>query len=145
MDPMFSPDGRWIAYESNESGRNEVYVRPFPGPGGKRQISTGGGGFPTWSRVRRELVYRSGQGGQAGQMFVVSYAVDDESFRVDKARAWSDRVVLNRPRGRTFDLHPDGERLAVAALPDVPQDKQDRVVLVFNFFDELRRVAPVKR
>ena len=55
--PMFSPDGRWLAYVSNESGRDEVYVRPFPGPGGTWQISTGGGSDPTWSRARHELFY----------------------------------------------------------------------------------------
>src|SRR5438105_14911572 len=55
---MFSPDGRWIAYRSNESGRNEVYVRPFPGGrGGKWQISTGGGLYGIWSNNGRELFY----------------------------------------------------------------------------------------
>ena len=56
-DPEFSPDGRWIAYISNESGANEIYVRPFPGPGGKTQISTGGGSLPQWSRTGKELYY----------------------------------------------------------------------------------------
>ena len=59
QEPAFSPDGRWIAYTSNESGRNEVYVRPFPGGApsgsGKWQISTGGGAHPIWSRNGREL------------------------------------------------------------------------------------------
>src|SRR4029453_8678885 len=59
--PMFSPDGRWLAYASTESGQYEVYVRPFPGPGGKWQISTNGGVYPTWSRTRHELLYRNGQ------------------------------------------------------------------------------------
>src|SRR5262249_29459823 len=53
----FSPDGRWLAYHSDESGRFEVYVRSFPGPGGKRQVSTGGGGFPVWSRDGKELLH----------------------------------------------------------------------------------------
>jgi Tol biopolymer transport system component len=56
-DAQFSPDGRWIAYQSNESGRFEVYVQPFPGPGGKTQISTGGGAQPRWQRDGRELFY----------------------------------------------------------------------------------------
>ena len=55
--PAFSPDGRWIAYVSIESGRSEVYVRPFPGPGGKWQISTAGGTYPVWSPARKELLY----------------------------------------------------------------------------------------
>ena len=55
-EPMFSPDGRWLAYHSNKSGRTEVYVHPFPGPGGKWQISTGGGVYPTWYQETRALL-----------------------------------------------------------------------------------------
>src|SRR5580704_5582175 len=58
-EPAFSPDGRWLAYQSNESGNYEVYVRPFPGPGGKWQVSTGGGLLPKWSRNSQELFYRT--------------------------------------------------------------------------------------
>ena len=58
--PAFSPDGRWLAYVSNESGRNEIHVRPFPGPGEKVTISAEGGNEPVWSRNGRELFYRSG-------------------------------------------------------------------------------------
>ena len=57
---MFSPDGRCLAYQSDESGRLEVYVRPYPGPGGKSQISTEGGTEPVWARSGRELFYRNG-------------------------------------------------------------------------------------
>ena len=59
-DPTFSPDGHWLVYVSNESGRPEVYVQPFPGPGGKWQISTEGGTEPAWNRNGREMFYRSG-------------------------------------------------------------------------------------
>ena len=55
--PMFSPDGRWLAYDSDESGRQEVYVRPFPGPGAPWKVSADGGTFGTWSRTRQELFY----------------------------------------------------------------------------------------
>jgi hypothetical protein len=118
-EPAFSPDGRWIAYQSLEGGRNEVYVRPFPGPGGKWQISTAGGIYPTWSRTRKELLYLSPD----GQIIVASYTTDGDSFKADKPRLWSDARLSPRPRGssvafgRSFDLHPDGERLAVALLP----------------------------
>ena len=54
---VFSPDGKWVAYQSNESGRNEIYVRPFPGPGGQWQISTGGGTSPRWRADGKELYY----------------------------------------------------------------------------------------
>ena len=56
---VFSPDGRWVAYQSNEGGPMEIYVQPFPGPGGKRQISNVGGGSPRWRRDGRELFYLS--------------------------------------------------------------------------------------
>src|SRR5215831_2798121 len=58
--PMFSPDGHWLAYQSQESGHDEVYVTRFPGPSGKWQISNGGGTTPTWSRARRELFFANG-------------------------------------------------------------------------------------
>jgi Tol biopolymer transport system component len=133
--PMFSPDGRWIAYISDESGVREVYVRPFPGPGGKAQISTGGGHSPTWSRARQELFY----GTTDGRIMVLPYTVDGDSFRTEKPRLWSEGRYGQR-QYRSFDLHPDGNRFVVG--PDTAATtKQDHVILVFNFFDELRRIA----
>ena len=140
QEPMFSPDGRWLAYFSNESGQIEVYVRPFPGPGGKWQISTGGGAYPVWSRTRNELVYAAPD----FRIMVVPYTVEGDSFRADKPRLRSEARFMARPRQRGFDLHPDGERVAVAAVPETQTAaKQDRLVFIFNFFDELRRIAPV--
>ena len=141
QEPMFSPDGRWLAYQSNESGRLEVYVRPFPGPGGKWQVSTVGGGAPTWSRTRHELFYQTPD----NRIMVAPYAVEGDSFRADKPKLWSEGRFLTRPRQRSFDLHPDGERFALAAAPEAQSSaRQDKVVFIFNFFDELRRLAPVK-
>jgi serine/threonine-protein kinase len=142
QEPMFSPDGRWLAYFSNESGRTEVYVRPFPGPGGKWQISTGGGTTPTWSRTRHELFY-----GTPDQRIMVSpYAVEGDSFRAEKPRFWSEGRLTPTLRQRAFDLHPDGERLALAAVPETQTTaRQDKLVFIFNFFDELRRIAPAAR
>ena len=137
-EPMFSPDGRWLAYSSGESGRQEVHVRPFPGPGGTWQISTRGGMNPTWSRTKHELFYAAD-----GQIMVVDYAVDGDSFRAGKPRLLSDQRHQTRGPNRTFDLHPDGERFVLApAAPATNGPKLDRVVFQFNFFDELRRIAP---
>jgi serine/threonine-protein kinase len=139
QEPMFSPDGRWVAYQSNESGRFEVYVRPFPGPGGKWQISTDGGTVPTWSRTRPEIFYASPD----NRLMVASYTVEGNSFKADKPRVWSERRFMPRPRNRSFDLHPDGERFVLAAaLENESAVKQDKLVFIFNFFDELRRIAP---
>jgi serine/threonine-protein kinase len=139
----FSPDERWLAYSSNESGRREVYVRPFPGPGGKWQVSTAGGAWPTWSRSRRELFYR----GEDGRILVASYTVEGKSLRAEKPRAWSPGLVPLRGGGnRPYDLHPDGERVAVVkASGDEAEARRDKVVFIQNFFDELRRIAPAGR
>jgi serine/threonine-protein kinase len=137
-EPMFSPDGSWVAYTSNESGRAEVFVRPFPGPGGKWQISTAGGDWPTWSRTGHELLYQTPD----RRIMVVPYTVEGNSFKADKPRVWSEKAILGRPRQRAFDLHPDGERIAAAIPSDQPEEKLDQVTFIFNFFDELRRIAP---
>jgi hypothetical protein len=82
IEPAFSPDGRWLAYVSNESRNAEVYVRPFPGPGGRWQVSTGGGYLPTWSRNGKELFFRQGRRSIMG----VSYTVRNDVFQPDKPR-----------------------------------------------------------
>ena len=142
---MFSPDGRWIAYQSSERGHTEVYVRPFPGPGGKWTISTTGGSLPTWSRNRQELLYATAN----QQIMVVPYTVDGDSFEAEKPRLWSQRSFVTRTRSetsRSFDLHPDGDRVAASVISDLQSaGQQGTVVFVFNFFDELRRLAPAGR
>ena len=90
-EPMFSPDGRWLAYVSDASGRGEVYVRPFPGTGAAVQISTGGGGTPTWSRKNDEIFY-----GSNAQIMVVPYALERNSFRAGKPRLWSRGSAIRR-------------------------------------------------
>jgi Tol biopolymer transport system component len=142
FEPMFSPSGHWIAYFSRESGRFEVYVRPFPGPGGKWQISTTGGIYPTWSRTRSELFFSTTD----GQIMVAPYTAAGDSFRAQKPHLWSgDHFSPPIGPNRTFDLHPDGERFALR-IPEAQTDvKDDHVTLIFNFFDELRRNAPAAK
>jgi Tol biopolymer transport system component len=139
--PIFSPDGRWLAYTSSESGRNEVYVRPFPGPGGKWQISAAGGSLARWSRVRNEVFFEATN----NRLMVVSFKVEGDAFRADKPRVWTERPFFPRSLGWDFDLHPDGERVAMAPVVEGQvAPKQDKAVFVFNFLDELRRLAPAK-
>jgi len=141
-DPTFSPDGRWLAYTSDESGRREVYVRPFPpGPGGQWRISTNGGGSPTWSRAKPELFYGSNQ----QQIMVAAYAVEGDSFRAEKSRLWSEGRYVPRGPNRVFDLHPDGSRIALAPLEQPLGLRQNKVTFLFDFFDYLRLVAPAAK
>jgi serine/threonine-protein kinase len=138
---QFSPDGRWIAYYSNENGQAEVYVRPYPASAGSRwQVSNGGGLYPIWSQTRPELFYLTPD----QHIMVASYKAD-AGFRSDKPQLWTPNRLLNRPRLVSYDLHPDGKRVAMAAIPAETSAKQDKVVFIFNFFDELRRLAPVTK
>jgi Tol biopolymer transport system component len=138
--PAFSPDGRWLAYNSNESGSYEVYVRPFPGPGGKWQISTGGGLYPLWSRDGKEFFYRT----EDSKIMVVTYTASGDSFQADKPQLWSPGQFTERGLGfYNFDLHPDGKRFAVLKAPGTEQAAAvNKVSFIFNFFDEIRRKLP---
>ncbi len=140
VEPAFSPDGRWLAYEGSESGSYEVYVRPFPGPGGKWQISTGGGVLPKWSRNGKELFYRTTD----SKIMVVNYTASSDSFHADKPQLWSPGQFTELGLFTyNFDLHPDGKRFAVLKAPGAGQTAAvNKVSFIFNFFDELRSKFP---
>src|SRR5262245_2417869 len=124
-----------------EAGRNraDVYVRPFPGPGGPWQISTEGGDNPTWSRTRQELFY----GAPDHRIMTASYSVAGDSFLPRKPHALPNSRFSPLVVWRSFDVHPDGNRFALVKAPEVENGpKRDHVTLIFNFFDELRRIAP---
>jgi serine/threonine-protein kinase len=142
--PSFSIDGRWLAYYSNESGRAEVYVRAFPPPssgqGGKWQVSNNGGSEPHWSRTGHELIYLTG-----GQLMAVSYSVNGDGFVADKPRVWIPALGGADTSGATWDLAPDGMRVAVlvSQVPDQAPQREHEIVMLQNFADELRRRVPV--
>jgi hypothetical protein len=145
QEPAFSPDGRWIAHTSNESGRNEVYVRPFPGGApsgsGKWQISTGGGQYPIWSRSGRELFYET----LDNRIMVSTYTAKGASFAADKPRPWSNKQILDLTPGVwNLDLSPDGKRFALIPKPEATSEQKGsvHVTVLLNFFDELRRRVP---
>ena len=143
--PMFSTDGRWVAYLSNENGRNDLFVRPFPGPGGKWQISTAAADDPMWSPNRRELFFASNPG---LRLMVAGYSTEGGVFRAERPQLVSETRFVTRPRAPSRDiaLHPDGQRFAIAlAPPEETITRLDKVVIVFNFLDELRRIAPAPR
>ena len=132
-----------MAYQSNESGQDEVYVVTYPGGTNRKKVSNGGGVDPAWSRTRRELVYATSD----QHLMIVPYQVKGDSFLPEKPQPWSDTRFVARYRlgpTRSFDLHPDGNRIALAVAGNVPAAKQTSLVFVLNFFDELRRLAPAK-
>ena len=138
--PMFSPDGRWIAYLSNESGNLDVYVRPFPGPGGKWRISATGGATPRWSATTHELLFLSAD---LDTIMAASYAVVGDSSRAATPQIWSPASIQNQNLTIAgYDLHPDGKRVATAVAPDQGSSVQDKVVFIFNFGEYLRTIAP---
>ncbi|MCL4522996.1 MAG: protein kinase [Acidobacteria bacterium] len=139
--PFFSPDGRWLAYQSNESGRNEVYVRPFPGGDGKWMVSSEGGILPRWLRSGKELFYLRPED---NRIMVVNYREVDGSFQADKPVLWSPGQFADLGGRPNYDVAPDGKRFAVLRFPEGKEnaEKNDKFVLILNVFEELRRRVP---
>jgi serine/threonine-protein kinase len=138
--PRFSPDGRWLAYISNESGRYEVYVQPYPGPGGKWQISTEGGSEPTWNPNGRELFYRSGD-----KMMAVDIAMHP-GLTVGKPRAlfagWYEATPATFSN---YDVTPDGQRFLMLKPADTGESAPTQINVVLNWFEELKRRVPTEK
>ena len=137
---MFSPNGRWLAYMSNESGRYQVYVEGFPRKDGKRQISMDSGGYPAWARNGKNLFFWGL--GHHSQLMVASYQERGDSFLAEEPRVWSDKIV-GFGTTRSYDPAPDGKRIVALMPADAPQEPHDRVIFLLNFFDELRRRVPL--
>jgi hypothetical protein len=93
-----------------------------------------------WSRVRDELIFETAD----GHIMVAQYAVRDDAFMPSDPKPWAEVPHLLRQRFGSIDLHPDGLRIAMAPVPEPTATKQDKVVFVFGFFDELRRRAPAR-
>ena len=140
--PMFSPDGRWIAYMANAGGRAEIYVRPVTGAGGPWQISTGGGLFPTWSNASDEILYVPVD--TPTTLMATSFTVVGDSFRTGRTRPWSAAAFRSQRPGRMFDLHPDGKRIVGAVAGPESDQEQRAIVLLFNFVEKLRGIVQGK-
>ena len=136
--PAFSPDGRWIAYSSLESGAYEVYVRAFPDTGRTWQVSNGGGLVAVWSRDGRRLFYRTTD----QRIMVVDCTANGAVFQARSPRVWAPTQIADTGVLPNFDVSPDGR---VAALMPVGQSGEPQspshVTLVLNFAEELRRSA----
>ena len=131
----FSPDGNWVAYVSDQTGRPEVWVRPFPGPGAPVRVSPDGGRNPVWSRDGRELFYENGS--KVLSTSVVAQAAD---LRVGTPRVLFDGGFVEGAV-RSFDVAPDGRFLMVEANDTTTSAS---IVVVQNWLEELKRLAPRK-
>jgi serine/threonine-protein kinase len=141
--PRISPDGRWIAYVSNESGEGEIYVRPFPEVNkGRQQVSTGGGGNPLWSPDDRELFYRSGDAVMAvGVKTKPVLGMETPKVLFRGAYVTAGGVVS------TWDISPDGKRFLMIKDPNpaaTVAGRPRKISVVVNWFEELKRRVPTK-
>ena len=136
--PAFSPDGRWLAYVSDESGRVEVYVRPSQGSEEKYPISSGGGSTPVWARSGRELFFRNGD-----RMMVVDVGTTP-AFTAGRPRLLFTGAFIRRGNdAASYDVSPDGKSFVM-----INSGEDDRaagqITAVFNWFEELKQRVPVK-
>jgi len=134
--PRFSPDGRWLAYASDETGRREVYVQPYPGPGGKWLISTEGGGQPLWNRNGRELFYRNGD-----KMMAVDITTQP-TFSVGKPKVLFEGRY--GPAGNTvpqYDVAADGQRFLMNK-PVEQETSAPQISVVVNWIEDMKRRVP---
>ena len=145
MTPEFSPDGGWLAYVSNESRRNEVYVQPYPGPGERHQISTNGGQQPAWSPNGQELFYVQ-PGPPGGALTLMSVKVETgQAFRAGTPEALFESSDLWAAWGRSYDVAPDGQRFLLTLNKQAPTNLAPaQMIFVQHWFEELRRLVPTK-
>jgi serine/threonine-protein kinase len=146
--PKFSPDGKWIAYASDESGRSEIYVQPFPGPGPKVQISNGGGFDPVWQRSGPELYYRSGQ-----KMMAVSIGTGPGIKVSPPRQLWEGAYTsgagsscgMPGVTSSNYDVTRDGQRFLMVRDED-SAIAGTQIVVVLNWAEELRaKMAAARR
>jgi serine/threonine-protein kinase len=137
MYPEFSPDGRWIAYTSDESKHNEVYVRAFPGPGMKQLVSSEGGTEPLWARNNKQLFYRWGR-----TVWIVDVRTAG-GFASAKPRLLFDKPGYGGSTPvRAYDLSPDGQRFLMVKNEERESVPVTEMILVQNWFEELKRLEP---
>ena len=144
-EAVVSPDGHWLAYESNSSGQYEVYVRPFPNvDGGERRISTAGGTRALWAPNGKELFY-VGADSRLMQVPVVATGTAWSSRTPIRLFEWPYYVGINS--GRSYDVSADGQRFLMIKSGPGSEDTEARpsLVVVQNWFDELRRLVPVEK
>lgn len=126
---MISPNGRWLAYVSDESGRDEVYVRAFPSPGEARRVSDHGGSEPRWSPKGLELFYRTDSG-----MVAIGFEPDRQIQFGPRKLLFADHQYIRIPNGAGYDVHPDGEHFLMIRRGSQAKE----LVVVLNGLEQLR-------
>jgi serine/threonine-protein kinase len=148
MWPEFSPDGHWLAYGSNESGRFEIYVRPYPGPATAKQVSFDGGQSPAWHPHDKELFFLSARN-QAGRQKMMSVELDAQANpgRPTPLFDFDPSVLrISCTPVRCFDVAPDGQHFYAVQLGTLPRAPMvTHINLIPHWFEELKANVPVKR
>jgi hypothetical protein len=147
MWPDFSPDGRWLAYGSNASGRNEVYVQPYPGPGARQQVSLEGGESPAWSPTGRELLFLSLPDSEGLRQMMAVDVRPGRTLSLGKPRrlfAFSEPPLRLRCQPtRCYAVAPDGQQFyAVRQAPTAPIPPVTHIHLIQNWTEELKARVP---
>jgi serine/threonine protein kinase/Tol biopolymer transport system component len=134
--PMLSPDGRWLAYVSDDSGRSEIYVRTFSDLSGSRwQVSTDGGTEPLWAKNGKELFYRG-----SNRFFSASIETEP-TFKVGTREALFEDVYWNSAVHTLYDIHPDGKRFVMVK----GLQQRSELIVVQNWFEELRHAFQAEK
>ena len=134
--PQFSPDGHWLAYVSDESGRWEVYVQPYPGPGGKWQISTEGGKEPLWNRNGKELFYRNGD-----KMMTAAVSLQPTFSAGKPEMLFEGHYHPTNASLPQYDVSPDGQHFLMVKDGGAEQTAT-QINIVVNWFEELKQKVP---
>jgi len=139
---VFSPNGRWLAYVSDESGRDEVYVLPYPGPGRKHTISTNGGSEPAWAPTGRELFFR-----HEDEVLVVGVDTAGTLQPAAPVPLFAGAYVPDNSGGgrsvANYDVAPHGQRFLMLKAEGESGSRTRRIHVVDNWFEELKTRVPI--
>ena len=138
----FSPDGRFVAYVSNASGQDEVYVRPYPGPGGAVMVSTGGGTEPVWARGGTELFYRKGDQMLGAQVETERTFSARTATVLFEGRYEADRRDVGVGGNANYDVSPASQRFVMVRHTGEGERVAPQIHVVLNWFEELKRLVP---